>query len=194
VVQHRSLTILFFFVGSALVFMSCVPSEETGAGNRARSPVQIFGPIDTTRRVMQSAIHQDTSSKLKIDSVKVTPIIKKTRVAPKFKSRQDTVRASVVTKSKSSSYSLMKIVRPEHPVYTVQVGAFGQVSNALRAQKRAKEHFVHQPVFSIFVKHAKLYRVSIGRYENREDAYTLCDSMKQKYPNEYRLCWINFIP
>ena len=85
-------------------------------------------------------------------------------------------------------------MRPEHPVFTVQVGAFGQVSNALRAQKKAKEHFAYQPVFNTFVKRAKLYRVSIGRYENRKDAFALYDSLKQKYPDEYKLCWINFIP
>ena len=169
--------------------MSCVPAEETGAGNRSRSPVQIL----TTRRVAKSAINQDTLFKPKIDSVKIEPA-KIPRVAPKFKSRQDTVRASVVTKSKSSPYPFIKIIRPEHPVYTVQVGAFGHVSNALRAQKKAKERFASQPVFNVFIRHAKLYRVSIGRYENRDDAYALYDSMKQKYPHEYRLCWVNFIP
>jgi cell division septation protein DedD len=192
-VNQRVLNVILFFVGSVLVLASCVPSEETGAGNRAKSPVQIFGPIDTTHRVLHRAMNQDTASKSINDSVKIAQV-KKPRVAPKFKSRQDTVRASVVTRSKSSSHPLIKIIRPEHPVFTVQVGAFGQVSNALRAQKKAKEHFAHQPVFNIFVKHAKLYRVSIGRYENRRDAIALSDSLKQNYPDEYKLCWINFIP
>jgi cell division protein FtsN len=176
-----------------LLLAGCVPSEETGAGNRAKSPVQILGPIDTTHRVMHRAVLQDSTSKIKNDSAKIAQL-KKTRIAPKFKSRQDTVRASVVTRSKSSSHPFIKIVRPEHPMFTVQVGAFSQVSNALRAQKRAKEHFAYQPVFNTFVKRAKLYRVSIGRYENRNDAVALCDSLKQQYPRECRQCWINFIP
>jgi cell division septation protein DedD len=192
-VNQRFLKVILFFVGSVLVLASCVPSEETGAGNRAKNPVQIFGPIDTTHRVLHRTMSQDTTSKSKNDSIKIAQV-KKPRVAPKFKSRQDTVRASVVTRSKSSSHPLIKIIRPEHPVFTVQVGAFGQVSNALRVQKKAKEHFAYQPVFNIFVKHAKLYRVSIGRYENRKDAIGLCDSLKQNYPDEYKLCWINFIP
>ena len=178
---------------TAMIVGSCVPSEETGEGNRAKSPVQIFGPIDTTHRMVRQTVSQDTSLRTKNDSVTMVQA-KKVRVAPKFKSRQDTVRASIVTKSKSSPHPLIKIVRPENPVYTVQVGAYGQVSNALRAQKRAKEHCTGQPVFNTFVKSAKLYRVSIGRYENREDAFALSDSLKHKYPNEYRLCWINFIP
>jgi hypothetical protein len=142
---------------------------------------------------MHRAMNQDSTSKQKVDSVKIAQG-KKPRVAQKFRSWQDTVRASVVTKSKSASHPLIKIIRPEHPVFTVQVGAFGQVSNALRAQKKAKEHFAYQPVFNTFVKRAKLYRISIGRYENRKDAFALYDSLKQKYPGEYKLCWINFIP
>ena len=193
VVNQRYLMVILFFASVALVLVGCVPSEETGAGNRAKSPVQIFGSIDTTHRIAHHEIRQDTTLKSKIDSIKIAPI-KKPRVAPKFKSRQDTVHASVVTKSKSSSHPLINIVRPEHPMFTVQVGAFNQVSNALRAQKKAKEYFACQPVFNTFIKRAKLYRISIGRYENRKDAFALYDSLKQKYPNEYKLCWINFIP
>jgi hypothetical protein len=193
VVNQHFLACSFFFISAALALSACVPSEETGAGLRAKSPVQIFGPIDTTRRGPHRAMSQDTASTLKIDSIKIAQG-KKPRVAPKFKSRQDTVRASVVTKSKSSSHPLIRIIRPEHPVYTVQVGAFGHVSNALRAQKKAKEHFAYQPVFNTYVKRAKLYRVSIGRYENRNDAFVLCDSLQHAYPVEYKQCWINFIP
>ena len=176
-----------------MVLVGCVPSEETGGGNRTKNPVQIFGPIDTTHRTVHRAIKQDTTFKSKIDSIQIAQI-KKPRVAPKFRSWQDTVRASIVTKSKSSSRSVIKIVRPEHPVFTVQVGAFGQVTNALRAQKKAKERFASQPVFNIFIKRAKLYRVSIGRYEDRKDAFALYDSLKHKYSDEYKSCWINFIP
>jgi hypothetical protein len=192
-VNQRFLTIILFFVSTAMVLVGCVPSEETGGGNRTKNPVQIFGPIDTTHRAVHRAIKQDTTFKSKIDSIQIAQI-KKPRVAPKFRSWQDTVRASIVTKSKSSSHSIIKIVRPEHPVFTVQVGAFGQVTNALRAQKKAKERFASQPVFNIFIKRAKLYRVSIGRYEDRKDAFALYDSLKHKYSDEYKSCWINFIP
>ena len=154
--------------------------------------MQIFGPIDTTHGTVHGVIGQDTIS-YKNDSVK-NAAINKPRVASKFRSRQDTVRASIVTKSKSSSHSHIKVERPEHPMYTVQIGAFDRVSNALLAQKKAKEHFPYQPVFSSFIKRDKLYRVSIGKFDNRNDAFALYDSLKQKYPGEYKLCWINFIP
>jgi cell division protein FtsN len=192
-VNRRFLQINLLFVIALFFLGGCVPSEETGSGNRARSPVQIFGPIDTTRRIAHRTMNQDTASQLKIDSIKIAQE-KKPRVAPKFRSRQDTLRASLITRSKSSTHPLVTIIRPEHPFFTVQVGAFGQVSNALRAQKKAKVRFTYQPVFNTFIKRAKLYRVSIGRYENRKEAIALQDSLQQKYPHEYKLCWINFIP
>ena len=192
-VNQHFLTIAVVLSSTALAIAGCVPSEETGAGSGAKSPVQVFGPIDTTHRVVHRAADQDTASKLKIDTMKIAAV-KKPRVAPKFRSQQDTIRASVVTKSKVSSYALIKIQHPGHQVFTVQIGAYNQMSKALQAQKKAKEYFFYQPVFNTFIKRAKLYRVSIGMYENREDAFALCDSLKQKDPEEYRLCWINFIP
>jgi septal ring-binding cell division protein DamX len=192
-VIQRYLTIIVFFLSVLLSLTGCVSSEETGAGDRAKTPVQIFGPIDTTRRVTRREVRRDTLAKPKIDSIKLTTA-KRPRIAPKFKSRQDTVRASVVTKAKSPAHPRIKIERPEHPLYTVQIGAFGRVANALRSQKKAKERFTDQPVFNNYVKGAKMYRVSVGRYENRKEAFALSDTMKQNFPNEYHECWINFIP
>ena len=191
-VHQRVLGIVVLFLGCLLWLAGCISSEETGAGSRAKSPVQILGPIDTTRHRMSRTALRDTASKTQIDSVKLA-LSKKTRVAPKFRSRQDTVRASVVMKSKMPAHPSIAIVRPDHPVFTVQVGAFNQVSNALRAQKRAKDLFAYQSVFNTFVKRAKLYRVSIGKYENRKDAQMLCDTLQQHYPHEYKQCWVNFI-
>ena len=193
IVNRYFLTISLVIAGISITLVSCVPSEETGRGSGSKNPVHIFGTIDTTHHIVPNAINQDTTSKQKIDSVKIVPL-KKPRVAPKFRSRQDTILASVVMKSKSSSHPFIKIVRPKHPFFTVQVGAFSKVSNALRAQKKANERFAYQPVFNTFIKGAKLYRVSIGRYENRKDAFALYDSLKQNFPKEYSRCWINFIP
>jgi Sporulation related domain. len=172
--------------------MGCVSSEETGAGNRAKSPVQIFGPIDTMHHVGGQDMKQDSMLNSKNNSKLFSD--KSVRVAPKFKSKQDTVRASVIKKIKSSAHPHIIIERPEHPIYTVQIGAFAQASNALRTQKKAKERFTQQPVFNKYVKSAKLYRVSVGRYEDRKNAFALADTMKEHYSEEYNRCWINFIP
>jgi hypothetical protein len=183
---------LALFLGMILSFMGCVSSEETGAGDRAKSPVRIFGSIDTTHRVGDQDMKQDSILNLKNNS---TPSLKKpSRIASKFKSKQDTVRASMIKKMKSSLHPYIKIVRPEHPIYTVQIGAFAHASNALRTQKKAKERFTYQPVFNRYVKSVKMYRVSIGRYEDRKNAFALADSMKEQYSKEYNKCWINFIP
>jgi cell division septation protein DedD len=179
----------FCFVFS---IFGCISSEETGAGNRARSPVQIFGPVDTLHHEGRQSLEQDSLLNAKNKSKFIAG--KSLRVAPKFKSKQDTVQASVITKLKSHATVRIKIERPEHPIYTVQIGAFRQASNALRIQKKAKQRFTHQPVFNRFVKSAQVYRVSIGRYKDRKNAFSLADTMKQKYPKEYERCWINFIP
>jgi cell division septation protein DedD len=192
-VNQRFLANSVFCVSIALLFNSCISSEETGAGNRAKTPVQVFGSIDTTHQGVRGEVHRDITLKTETESSEFM-VAKSQRIAPKFKSKQDTVRASIVTKSKSSSRPFIKIERPEHPVYTVQIGAFTQASNALRVQKKAKERFVHQPIFNNFVKTAKLYRISVGRYKDSKDAFTLRDTMKQNFPKEYKECWINFIP
>jgi SPOR domain len=192
-VNKGFITICLFFAGASLIVVGCVPSEETGSGGGARNPVQIFGPIDTTHGTVHGVMGQDTIFNKRTDSVK-TAAFNKPRVASKFKSRQDTVQASVVTKSKSSSHSHIKAMRPDRPMFTVQIGAFDKVSHALQSQKKAKEEFPYQPVFSSFIKREKLYRVSIGKFDNRKDASALYDSLKQQHPDEYKLCWINFIP
>ncbi len=184
--MNRQLPITILLFGGAVAALTgCVSSEESGAGSKARTPVQVFGPIDTTHRPAGAGILQDS----------IAPAAKKkSRVAPRFKSKQDTIRASIVVKSKSSLASRVKIERPEHPVFTIQIGAFGHASNALRAQKKAKARFSNQPVFNNYVKSAKLYRVSIGRYEDRQDAFALRDKIKRTFPEEYSQCWINYIP
>jgi len=176
-------------IGAVLALSGCISSEETGAGDRAKNPVQIYGEIDTSRQ----ASGHDVNNGSKRDTAKLSDAGSH-RVAPKFKSKQDTVQASVVKISKQSSQSKINIEHAEHSYFTVQIGAFKQASNALQVQKRAKEQFVSQPVFNRFVKRANRYLVSIGRYKKREDAFALCDTMKLQYPKEYDQCWINFIP
>ena len=190
--NRKYVIVSVLFLGTVLSFMGCVSSEETGSGDRVKSPVQIFGSIDTTRPVGGQDIKQDSILISKNSSNLISA--KSSHVSPKFKSKQDTVRASVIKKMKSSAHLHIKIERPEHPIYTVQIGAFAQASNALRTQKKAKGRFTHQPVFNKYVKSAKLYRVSIGRYEDRQNAFALADTMREQYSEEYNRCWINFIP
>jgi hypothetical protein len=190
-VSRLSFNISLLFFVMALLLMGCVSSEETGAGDRAKSPVKVFGSIDTLTNIGSRDMKKDSILNLNSN---INLSDKSLRIAPKLKSTQDTVRASIIRKKKSSMRQRIKIERPEHPIYTVQIGAFTQASKALSTQKTAKGRFPHQPVFNKYIKSAKLYRVSIGRYENREDAFGLADTMKEQYSKEYNKCWINFIP
>jgi cell division protein FtsN len=191
-VTQYFLTASTFCFCIAFSIFGCVSSEETGAGDRAISPVQILGSVDTMGRSgyqspqQNSLLHARNQSKLLAG--------KSSRVAPKFKSKQDTVRASVITKSKPHAKLRIKIERPAHSMYTVQIGAFRQASNALRTQKKAKQRFTYQPVFNKYVKSAQVYRVSVGRYKDSKNAFALADTMKRNYLKEYERCWVNFIP
>jgi cell division protein FtsN len=164
-----------------LSLIGCVSSEETGANARAAKPVQTLGQIDTSRI--------DANQELPEPSIDTQQ-----KVAPKFKSKEDTLQVAVITKSKSSAGPHAKIEQMGQSVYTVQIGAYNSASHALRRQKKAKEQFAGQPVFNKYEESTKLYRVSIGMYQDEKDATALSDSLKQKYPDEYKQCWINFIP
>ena len=182
----NNLHIIGILLSAAIVstLVGCVTTEESGAGDRARSPVQILGSADSGRHV----VRQDP-----VRSTSVAAGRSNNRLAPKFDSQQDTLRASVVTRPKSSLRAA-SLQRSEHSSFTVQIGAYTRVSNALRAQKSAKRRFADEPVFNKFVRETKVYRVSVGRYENRKDAFALYDAMKKKYPMEYNQCWVNYIP
>ena len=185
--------LLCVVISAALcALMGCVSSEETGAGDRAKSPIHTSGTIDTSRHLAHHEVSPRMIAGGKIDSVKLVEN-KNSRLAPKFKTRQDTVRASVYTKSKQAVKIKAPIERTAHSYFTVQIGAFSKASNALRAQKRAKGRFSQHPVFNNFVRSAKIYRVSIGRFEAQQDAFALSESIRRKYPNDYHTCWINFI-
>jgi cell division septation protein DedD len=170
--------------------VGCLSSEETGSGGHVRTPVQIFGPIDTSR-ALHKTVKRDANVRPKSDSL--TSVVRKIQTAPRFKARKDTVRASMVFKKKPASSLRIKIERPDNTSYTIQVGAFGNASNALRSQKKAKERFNDVPVFNFFVKSAKIYRVSIGKFPDHEAAGALLKTMQKKYPQDYQKCWINYI-
>lgn len=181
------------FACAIFVFAGCISSEGTGGGDHARTPVQILGPIDTTRHFIHRVVKQDTA-KSPNAKIKAFPTRNSLKTAPKFKSKQDTLKASVVVKKKPAARVSLPIDRSGHAGFTVQIGAFSGASNALRAQKNAKSRFAKQPVFNKYIAKAKMYRVSIGKFEDRKDAFAFRDEMKKQFPKEYTQCWINFLP
>jgi hypothetical protein len=85
------------------------------------------------------------------------------------------------------------IDRPENPAFTVQIGAFARPNNALRNQKLAKTRFPEYPVYNNFLAQAKIYRVSVGKFDTRRDALAAQKQILKKCPKEYTGCWINYI-
>ena len=127
------------------------------------------------------------------DSAKPIPIAA-ARISPKLKSKQDTVQTSLVRKRKPSPKPFaIKVERPDDAMYTVQIGAFQQASNALRNHKKAKGRFSGQPAYNRFHKASGFYRVSIGRFADFRDAATFRKEMMRQYPNDYSKCWVNYI-
>jgi cell division septation protein DedD len=106
---------------------------------------------------------------------------------------QDTVVASLTTQSKTSTRSTPDSTLAPALVFTVQIGAFAKPKNALRAQQIAKDLFGAYPVFNQFVASLKLYRVSIGKFESREEALTFLKEVTRVLPKEYTACWVNTI-
>jgi cell division septation protein DedD len=184
---------LLGFTCSAWILTGCISSEGTGGGDHARTPVQILGPIDTTRHFTHRVVKQDTA-KIFNAKIKASPAKSSLKTAPKFKSKQDTLKASVVVKKKQATRVSLPIDRSGHAEFTVQIGAFSGASNALRTQKNAKSRFADQPVFNKYIAKAKMYRVSIGKFEYRKDAFAFQDEMRKNFPKEYTQCWINFLP
>lgn len=106
---------------------------------------------------------------------------------------QDTVVASVTKQSKGAARSKAAADSGIARSYTVQIGAFTDPQHAVRAQRLAKEHFSDYPVFNQFEASLKLYRVSIGKFESRDDAAALLKAMTKLYPKDYAECWVNSI-
>ncbi|MGH2568284.1 MAG: SPOR domain-containing protein [Bacteroidota bacterium] len=115
------------------------------------------------------------------------------RRATNFTTNQDTLTASVVTQSKAATYSSTSSDFIENFAFTVQIGAFTDPHNALNAQRLARERFAAYPVFNQYEPSLKLYRVSIGKFDARDDAAGFRREMAKLFPKEYSECWINTV-
>jgi len=168
-------------------FSGCISSEGTGSGGgkSVEGPEQSVGPIDTAKAAAaQATVKTKTSTSTKK---------RQSRTSAKFTAKQDTVKASLVRKSKPQSRQAPKIVRPANPAYTVQIGAFLSPNNALRNQKLAKSRFPKHSVYSNFDKRTKYYRISVGKFITRREAAAVRNDILKAFPKEYAACWVNYI-
>lgn len=170
-----------------LSLTGCISSEGTGSGGgkSVEGPQPSVGPIDTAKAAAAKATVK----------TKTTTSTKKrqSRTSAKFTAKQDTVKASLVKKSKPQSRQPQKIERPVNPAYTVQIGAFLSPNNALRNQKLAKSRFPKHPVYSNFDKRTKFYLISVGKFITRREAAAVRRDILKAFPKEYAACWVNYI-
>ena len=161
----------------ALTLTACVSSEEAGTGKRIGAPV--------ASQIISDSVRAKVDSLMKADSARAR--------RAGFTSRHDTLVASVVKTSKSSSRSVKPIERPANAAYTVQVGAFARTNHALQAQKLARERCGDIPIFNVFEPYDKLYRVRVGKFDTRQQADSLKKWMVKQFPDDYTDAWINYI-
>jgi cell division septation protein DedD len=184
-------TFLFFLACGLQA--GCVTTEEAGGG-KTGGPQPTELPIDTTeiRKHAEAVRPEETSDPRATEPVPAAESIRKPARKPTFVSKRDTVVAAIVRRTKNTKHST-RIIRPENPAYTVQIGAFSKASNALLMQKIARERFSGHPVFNNFNPIDRLYRVSVGKFEDRGEAMALRREMMKLYPKEHSECWVNYI-
>lgn len=170
-IVHSLRTLTFVFL-AAMCLGACASSDQAGTTTGSDSAGGAAG---------QSAARDS----MRLDSLRAK--------RGGFTSKQDTVLASVVKTSRYSNRAIKPIERPENPAYTVQVGAFAQTTYALQSQKLAKERYPYLPIFNYFEPFDRLYRVRIGKFDTWRGADSLRKAMVQRYPEEYREAWINYI-
>jgi len=112
---------------------------------------------------------------------------------PEFMSQQDTVQAEIFHYPRSKQSDSTNGALVGSWFYTIQLGAYSDVANALRNQKLAKERFKEYPVFNEFDDSLHLYRVSIGRFVDRESAEVVLKTLQQQFPKEYGKCWLKLV-
>ena len=110
-----------------------------------------------------------------------------------FMTNQDTLVASMSTQSKPATRSTPGSGDNAEVAFTVQIGAYTQPHHALQAQQLAKTRFTTYLVFNQYEPSLKLYRVSIGKFETREEASRIMRHIMFSYPKEYVECWLNTV-
>ena len=176
-----------FICGLVVIIASagCSTSEETGGSNRASQPEP-----EAFRSVEPPSQPVDTST---VRTVSPSTAGNESRVVPRVRSSQDTVKAATVRRWSRPVKKPASLVKPPNAMYTVQVGAFGRAPNALGVQRLVKKHFGTLPVFNNFQAEDKLYRVSIGKFETRKEASELRRRLLRSDSTSYAQCWVTYI-
>jgi cell division protein FtsN len=107
-----------------------------------------------------------------------------------FVTQEDTIEAEVVTRNHATGH-----VKPptkgsaKRKFYSVQVGAFRELSNANHAKKVAQERY-KKTVFHFYEKGIKMYRVTVGDFSKLNDGLAFLKKIQGEHPKEYKNAWV----
>ena len=107
-----------------------------------------------------------------------------------FVTQEDTIEAEVVTRNHTPGH-----VKPpakgstKKKFYSVQVGAFRELSNANHAKKVAQERY-KKTVYHFFEKGIKMYRVTVGTFSKLKDGLAFLKKIQSEHPEEYKNAWV----
>ena len=107
-----------------------------------------------------------------------------------FVTQEDTIEAEVVTRNHATGH-----VKPpakgvsKKKFYSVQIGAFRELSNANRAKKVAQDRY-KRTVYHFYEKGIKMYRVTVGNFSKLKDGLTFLKKIQSEHPKEYKNAWV----
>jgi septal ring-binding cell division protein DamX len=127
------------------------------------------------------------------DTIYIPPDARRERIVTK----RDTVEAKVVAPAPIDSLRSTQPVsiQPEQQeamspaVFTIQVGAFGNETNARRWEEQTKE-VLKMPTYIEYDHRGNIYRVTIGTFTSREQAAEITRDIRDRFPTMYRDAWV----
>jgi len=103
-----------------------------------------------------------------------------------FSARQDTVRVQTYREDiETTERDIAGLVE----YYTVQIGAYKQPMNAERIYRKAQQRF-NLETNTEYDLTEELYKITVGKFANYEQARAFRDRIMRDYPTEYIDAWI----
>jgi len=103
-----------------------------------------------------------------------------------FSARQDTVRVqSYADDALPGDPAAAELVE----YYTVQIGAYEHPTNAEKVYRLAQQRF-NLETNTEYDANDRLYKITVGKFINYEQARTFCDRIMREYSNEYSDAWV----
>jgi cell division septation protein DedD len=106
-----------------------------------------------------------------------------------FVTQEDTIEAHLVTRTPQSESGHPSHAHAVKKYYSVQIGAFRISFNADRCLRLIKKRTTYSTVH-FYDKAIKMYRVTVGHFIKKEEAFAFRKSLKKNFPKDYRDCWV----